>query len=126
MNLFLDYQKKIFNFLKILKKRKIIKIPNNLKNITIELPPKNQKGDISCNAAMVLAKINKTQPLEIAKILKENLLSHFSEFNSIDIGGPGFLNIRFNISFWKKQLTNVIQLNTTYGSNKTNKKKYNI
>ena len=43
MNLFLDYQKKIFNFLKILNKKKILKIPENFKNITVELPPKNKK-----------------------------------------------------------------------------------
>ena len=57
MNLFLDYQKKIFNSLKNLEKKKLIKIPSRL-NLTIELPPKNQKADVSCNAAMILAKIN--------------------------------------------------------------------
>ena len=42
MNLFLDYQKKIFVLLKNLNKKKILKIPENFKNITIELPPQNQ------------------------------------------------------------------------------------
>ena len=37
MNLFLDYQKKIFNNLKSLEKKKVIKIPPNLK----KLPKKN-------------------------------------------------------------------------------------
>jgi len=57
MNLFLDYQKKIFNCLKNLEKKKLIKIPSQ-PNLTVELPPKNQKADISCNAALILSKIN--------------------------------------------------------------------
>ena len=37
MNLFLDYQKKIFNSLKNLEKKKLIHIPNQLKNFTVEV-----------------------------------------------------------------------------------------
>ena len=43
MNLFLDYQEKIIKILKKLEKSKVIKISDNLKNLTIELPPKEQK-----------------------------------------------------------------------------------
>ena len=58
MNLFLDYQKKIFNSLIKLKRKGLIKIPYEQKGIIVELPPKNQKADLSCNAAMALAKVN--------------------------------------------------------------------
>tara|TARA_Y100000590_G_scaffold82435_1_gene91794 strand:+ start:1166 stop:2881 length:1716 start_codon:yes stop_codon:yes gene_type:complete len=126
MNLFLDYKKKIFNFLKILNKKKILKIPENFKSITVELPPKNQKGDISCNAAMLLAKFNNKTPLEFAEVLKTHLSKNFKEFKSIDVSGPGFLNIFFDNSFWLNHLSQVIKLNKKYGSNKTVKKKYNI
>ena len=74
MNLFLDYQKKIFNSLKSLEKKKIIQIPSNLKNFTVELPPQNQKSDISCNAAMILAKVNNSSPIKLAEIFKNHLL----------------------------------------------------
>ena len=97
MNLFLDYQKKIFNSLKSLEKKKIIKIPPSIKNFTVELPPKNQKADISCNAAMILAKVNNSSPAKLAEILKKHLLSNFDEFKSIEIATPGFLNIYFQI-----------------------------
>ena len=75
MNLFLDYQIKIFKSLKILEKKRVIKISPNLKNFTVELPPKNQKADISCNAAMILAKINNSSPNKLAVLLKKHLLS---------------------------------------------------
>ena len=81
MNLFLDYKKKILKNIKILEKKKIIKIPTNLKNFTIELAPLNQRADISCNAAMILAKANNSSPVKLAEILKKNLLINFKEFN---------------------------------------------
>ena len=126
MNLFSDYQKKIFNSLKKLEKKKLIKISSQLKRFTVELPPKNQKADLSCNAAMVLAKVNNTSPVQLAESIKKHLLLNFKEFKSIEIDGPGFLNIYFRISFWKEYLTKIIKLDTKYGSNKTSKKKYNL
>ena len=126
MNLFLDYQEKIFSSLKNLEKKKIIQIPSNIKSVTVELPPKNQKADISCNAAMVLAKANNSSPVELAEILKKYLLLCFRDFKSVEIAKPGFLNIYFHVSFWKKYLTKVIKLNLKYGSNKSPKKRYNI
>ena len=126
MNLFYNYQEKIFNSLKILDKRKIIHIPRKLKSFTVELPPKNQKADISCNAAMILAKVNNISPVKLAEILKKHLLLNFAEFKSIEIAGPGFLNIYFHIFFWAEYLTKVIKLSFKYGSNKVSKKNYNI
>ena len=126
MNLFSNYQKKIFNSLKILEKRKIIHIPRELKSFIVELPPKNQKADISCNAAMILAKVNNISPVKLAEILKKHLLLNFAEFKSIEIAGPGFLNIYFHIFFWAEYLTKVIKLSFKYGSNKVSKKNYNI
>ena len=107
MNLLSYYQEKIFSCLKNLEKKKLIQISSELKKISVELPPKNHKADISCNAAMILAKFNNVSPIELGKILKKYLLSNFDEFKSIEIAGPGFLNISFNISFWKEYLTKI-------------------
>ena len=74
MNLFLDYQKKIFSSLKDLEKKKVIQIPLKLKSFSVELPPKNQKASISCNVALILAKVNNTSPINLAEILKKHLL----------------------------------------------------
>jgi len=126
MNLFLDYQDKIYKTLKNLEKKKKIKIPKNIKNFNIEIPPSSQRGDISCNAAMILAKSNNISPIILADKLKKYLLSEFKEFKNIEIAGPGFLNISLNLSFWKQHLSNIIKLNKKYGSSKNNKKKYNI
>ena len=126
MNIFLDYQDKIFISLKKLEKKKLIRIPKKLRGLTVELPPKNENAAISCNAALILAKSNNTSSVQLAEILKKNLLFYFKEFKTIEVAGQGFLNIHFDISFWKKYLLKLIQLDTKYGINKVDNKKYNI
>ena len=126
MNLFSNYQKRFLHYLKSLKRKKIIDLPNNLKSLTVELPPKGHKADMSCNVAMILAKFNKKTPLDLANILKKNFLENFKEFEKIDVAKPGFLNINFKIDFWKNYLFKIIQSNTNYGSNKNLQQKYNI
>jgi len=75
---------------------------------------------------MILSKANNSSPDKLAEILKKHLLLSFKEFKNIEIAKPGFLNIYFHISFWKKHLTRVIELNSKYGTNNTSKKKYNV
>ena len=78
MNLFLNYQIKILSLLKKLKKKNIINLPSDLRGILVESPPKNQDAIMSCNAAMILAKVNQKTPLEIAEILKKYFLNSFN------------------------------------------------
>ena len=126
MNLFSNYQKRFLHYLKSLEKKKIIDLPNHLKNLTVELPPKGHKADMSCNVAMILAKFNQKTPLDLANTLKKNFLENFKEFERIDVAKPGFLNINFKIDFWKNHLFKIIQSDANYGSNRNLQQKYNI
>ncbi len=126
MNIFQIYQKKIFDHLIEERKNKLIDFPDTLKNIVTELPPKGQNGDISCNAAMLLAKFNKKSPLEMGLKIRENLLKNFSEFETIDVAKQGFLNIKFKKIFWKDFLDSIIYLKGSFGSNKSITKNYNL
>jgi len=126
MNIFVIYSKKIESFLLELQKNKQIITSNNLDNLAISLPPKGLKGDISCNAPLILSKINKKKPKEIANLLQDILLKKFQEFKHVHIAEPGFLNIEFKKSFWKEFLNNILKLDKKYGSNITIKKKYNV
>ena len=103
MNLFTEYQQLIQNCLIKIQKDNKIDLPENLKGLTVELPPKNQTADISCNAAMILAKSNNTSPNLLAEKIKKHLLLNFKEFSEIEIAGPGFLNISFNSFFWTRR-----------------------
>ena len=126
MNLLLEYQNKILKKLIVLEKTNKLVLPKEAKNFTVELPPKNQKSDISCNAAMILAKPNNTSPQALAEVLKEFLIKNIKEFKSIEIAGPGFLNIYFHDFFWLEYLSKVLLLDDKFGSHKTTKKKYNV
>ncbi len=126
MNLFLDYQIKFIKCLKNLNAKNIILLPENLNSIKAEPPPKNQKSDLSFNAAMILAKLNKKSPDKIGIILKENFLNTFHEFEQVEIVKPGFLNITFKKVFWCDYILKIIYKNETYGSGSLIKKKYNI
>ncbi len=125
MNIFLEYQQKIFKTLKKLEKKRLIQLPKNI-NFIVEIPPKNQNADLSCNVSMVLAKSNKNSPVKLAEFLRKHLLNDIKEFKSIEIAGPGFLNICFHIHLWKEYLSKVIMLDSKFGFNKIPKKKYNI
>ena len=126
MNLFSNYQKKILKALKKMEKEKLIKIPPNFKSITVEPPPQSQKSDISCNAAMILAKLNNSSPVDLGEKIKIHLLKNFKEFKNIEIVNPGFININFTNYFWGIYLFNIIKLKKKYGANIGPKKTYNI
>ncbi len=126
MNLLLDYKNKILKLLTSLEKNKILSLPKNFIYITIELPPKDVEADISCNAAMLLSKINNTSALKLAEILKESILKNFKEIEKIDISKKGFLNISFKYEFWNIYLLEIVKKKSSYGSNTNNAKKYNV
>ena len=126
MNIFIDYLKKIKKSLKNLEKNKLIILPKDLENLTVELPPKELEGDISCNAALILSKINKKSPSDLAELLKKQLLKDFSEFEKILVVKPGFINIILKDIFWKKFLEKLLKLKGKYGSSDNEKNKYNV
>lgn len=57
-------------------------------------------GDLSCNAAMVLAKVVGKNPRELALILKETLKDPLIQ--SVEIAGPGFINITLTDQAWQQ------------------------
>ena len=126
MNLISDFQLKVEASLKELKKSKKIILPETINGLSIKIPPKGQKGDLACNVSMLLSKVNKKPPMEIAKLFKDYFLKNFPEVSEVHVAKPGFLNITFEISFWKFFLLNVIKLNSSYGSTKSKVKKINV
>ena len=71
MNIFEEYIKKITTIID--KNKKILKLDNlnNFKGIVVESPPVDFNFDLSCNAGLVLGKINKINPKEVAKKIKD-------------------------------------------------------
>ncbi|MCL2538838.1 MAG: arginine--tRNA ligase, partial [Oscillospiraceae bacterium] len=58
----------------------------------IEAPKDPAKGDLACNAALVLSGEFKLPPRNIAAIISEELALDKSVFEKVEIAGPGFIN----------------------------------
>ncbi|MFN2098620.1 arginine--tRNA ligase [Altererythrobacter sp. MF3-039] len=83
-------------------------------NVTIEPPRDTSHGDLATNAAMVLARVAKTNPRELAGKLVEKLAAD-PEIDSADIAGPGFINLRLADDVWRDELTAIAALGDDYG-----------
>jgi len=127
MNIFDVYLDKIKKIVIDQQKKGILKIPDNLDAINVDIPPKQFNCDISTNVAMVLSKINQKPPIDLANIFIELIKKNDVNINSITVAKPGFINIKFQQDFWNEFLKNIISSNLVYGSNyKQKKQKYLI
>ena len=79
MNIFDQYLDKIKKIILDLSKKGKIILPDNLDGINTEIPPEKFNCDISTNVAMVLSKINKKPPLELAETLAKSLKMRTSQ-----------------------------------------------
>ena len=122
MNIFEIYRKQIINLIKELKSKNTLKLPENLNSVNVDIPPVKFDGDISSNVAMVLSKINQKPPIEIANLIV-NELKKKKNIKNITVEKPGFINIKFEESFWSEFLMDVVNNHKTYGINLEEKKK---
>ena len=123
MNIFETYQDKIKNLILDINKQGKIEISDNLDSIGVDLPPSQFKAHISTNVAMVLSKVNKSNPNDLAKKIEVELLKIDKDIEKIEIVKPGFINITFKNTFWNKFIQNVINQKLEYGTNLIAKKK---
>ncbi len=125
MNIFEKFSKEI-NLL-ILQNKDFLNLDNfnDFKGSIIEIPPQEFNHDLSSNISLVLSKINKKNPKELAKKIKKLLITHIDEFSEIEIAGPGFLNIKLKNSALKTFVVEIFKTKESYGSSKKDKK-YNI
>ena len=122
MNIFYIYLDKIKKIIIDQNKKGILKIPENLDSINVEIPPKQFDSDISTNVSMVLAKINKTQPIDLANKLTKLIKKEDLNIHNIEVVKPGFINIKFKQNFWNEFLKDIINSKIIYGSSNDPKK----
>ena len=85
--------------------------------VTAEPPREESHGDVSTNAAMVLAKPAGKNPRDIAEKLAEKL-KFADQVQDVTVAGPGFVNICMEDSFWDNQLLKVLELDVDYGKSR--------
>ncbi len=82
--------------------------------IAVEPPRDPAHGDISTNAAMVLARAAKMNPRDLAQKIAGRLEPH-GDIETVEIAGPGFINIRLANAFWHGILKTVIADKRSFG-----------
>lgn len=89
-------------------------VDNNLSRIVVEPPRDVAHGDMATNAAMVLAKEARLKPRDLAeqiaaRLRVENLIA------SVDVAGPGFINLTLKSSAWLDALRALLREGFSYG-----------
>ena len=122
MNIFEHYLDKIKSTLGDLSKQGELIVPDTLNGINAEIPPSKFDCDISTNVAMVLSKINKKSPLDLAEKISASLKNNDSLIQAIDVVKPGFINIKFKPIFWSNFIESIISNSKIFGINEKEKK----
>ncbi|MBB6123528.1 arginine--tRNA ligase [Sphingobium subterraneum] len=84
------------------------------KAVTVEPPRDPAHGDLATNAAMVLAKPAGTNPRALAEKIAARLQA-LDEVASVDIAGPGFINMRLTPETWAGELQAIARLADDFG-----------
>ena len=114
MNLFSDIRSLVLNSLEALQSNGTLSKELDFSNVTVEPPRDSSHGDMSTNAAMVLAKPAKMNPRLIAEALC-SLLENDSRIISADVAGPGFLNLRLKQDYLTSIIPYVLNMGINYG-----------
>ena len=123
MNIFDQYLDKLKKIILDLSKKGDLILPDKLDGITAEIPPSKFKSDISTNVAMVLSKVNKKSPTDLANTLTKAIKKNDELIEDISVAKPGFINIKFKPIFWTNFIKEIIQNNDSFGVNLKEKKK---
>ncbi|MDM7851672.1 arginine--tRNA ligase [Pseudochrobactrum kiredjianiae] len=117
MNIFADFDVKIKKTLQDLGLKDKDGGELDVSRVGVEPPRDATHGDISTNAAMVLSKAVGANPRELAVKIAEALQGD-ADVASVDVAGPGFINLRLNDDYWQRQLGVMLAAGTNYGRSK--------
>ncbi len=114
MNLFADFDTRIKNALETIDLVKAHRDTVDFGRITVESPRDPSHGDVATNAAMVLAKSLGTNPRALAELIVP-ALEQDADVDSVNVAGPGFINIRVSVAYWQRLLAGMIEQGVDYG-----------
>ena len=106
--------------LEAMKKDGVLPGDLDVAHIDVESPRDASHGDFACNAGLALAKPTKLKPRDIAEALKAKL-SGDPDIQSIEVAGPGFLNIKMKPAFWHGLVSAILKERNDFGRTGTGK-----
>jgi len=116
MNLFAKVRTELISIL-----RDLFPDMEEFHHLSVEPPKDPTHGEMSTNAAMVLATKVGKKPQELAKILQERLQA-VSWIQTIHIAGPGFINMTLDPQLWCEVLLEIQAHGIHFGNSDLGKK----
>ncbi|WP_319773643.1 arginine--tRNA ligase [Breoghania sp.] len=86
----------------------------DLARVVVEPPRDPAHGDLATNAALVLAKPARMKPRDLAEKIAEGLKAD-GDVETVEIAGPGFVNLRLKPVFWTSLLGKILAEGLDYG-----------
>src|SRR3989338_2325297 len=86
-----------------------------LPDIIIEKPKRDDFGDFATNIAMLLSSKEGKQPRQIAELLAKEIRQS-ENIKKVDVAGPGFINIFMGDNYWLNLLKEIYHLKGKYGA----------
>ncbi len=85
-------------------------------DVLVERPNDPEHGDLSTNIAFLVARTRKSNPVELAKRIVDNLEFVHDFIDRVEVAGPGFINFYFSRRFLIQQVVEINRLKGRYGS----------
>lgn len=114
MNLFQHFRDEVVHIVNQLADEGRLPVDLETARVAVEPPREATHGDITTNAAMVLAKGAGMPPRDLAGMLTERL-DGIEWISETDIAGPGFVNMRLKSKFWHERLKEILLAGRSYG-----------
>ena len=115
MNLFNEFEKEVKAVIADLSNDGKLPAAVDVTKVTVESPRDPSHGVLATNAAMVLSKQAGMNPRALAEILAEGIET-IHDVKSVEIAGPGFLNIRLHADIYFRLLGQILEQGTGYGA----------
>jgi arginyl-tRNA synthetase len=82
---------------------------------SVEAPKKAEHGEFACNVAMVMSKAVGQRSQDLAQAIIANLVDTHQVVTSVELAGPGFLNLRLKDSAFQDVAREVLTAGTSFG-----------
>lgn len=115
MNIFKDFQGILSKILGEMAGAGELPKDLDLAKVTVEPPRERAHGDMSTNAAMVLAKQAGRKPRDIAEALADRL-EQVEDIVEVEVAGPGFVNWRLADAAWHTALKRILTAGQDFGA----------
>ncbi|MBB3935066.1 arginine--tRNA ligase [Aureimonas phyllosphaerae] len=124
MNIFADFEQRI--------RERVEAVLNargnegaDFSRIGVEPPRDPSHGDLSTNAAMVLAKPLDAKPRDLADAFADALRQD-ADVETVEVAGPGFINLRLKSAYWTQHLHEILGRGLDYGRGEATGHRVNV